>query len=754
MRFSPGAAIALLILGASASPLHARDDQGYKPSPCSAIDGLVKAANAISPNPTPTIPAEAAWKCLQSVPLNTNAALALVKSLRPFMKWQSTTAYLKNPPPEYIREIQYPVDVEAGMDQIEENLRDGKWTKEYDFGFSLYTLLQSTHDGHFTYFPDSIFKIFTWGRPVPIVSVSEDGSKLPSIFVYSDILATTGNVTYQPSAITKINGEEIMDWLEDFSQVGSLQDRDALWNNMFYELAQVSLGTTGTGTGTFSGGGRGRVIYPGPITEFTFANGTTASYNNYARVLVDFAGITSGEDVYKKYFTPPDSTFNLVEGPKVKPTETASVASTAATPAPGYPSPIFREAHNLIGGYFLDDPAYADVAVLSVPSFVGEDDAEISFQQTGQNFIAAAKAAGKTKLIVDVSANAGGTILQGYDLFKQLFPTTDPYAAADRLRAHQAVELIGEVFSNVSGRYPRNMDQDPTIIDTESAPLDYKSDINVLTGTHFNSWKEKYGPMPIHDDFFTHTWRWDLSDPLTPWQSGGIEITGYGLPAPAQPFKAEDVVVVYDGYCASTCTIFSELMRDLVGVEAVAMGGRPSTDQIQAVGGTKGTNNFPWSYIQTMVEETYNFSTPEQVASYEHTELAQYNTYLPFYRAVGEPNVNARDGIRKDDWSMTPLQFVYQEADCRIFYTPQMTVDISAMWKAVADAKWLGKEKCVAGGLGGKKGDDKKRMLKRGITERAVAGPVPGSQLKALKDSMLLETNTWTGRVANGVMVP
>jgi hypothetical protein len=752
MRFSTSAASALLVLGSSASPLLPRDDSS-RPSPCAAINGLVQSANAISPNPTPTIAAEAAWNCLQSVPLDTNAALALLKSLRPFIKWQSTLAYLKDPTPEYVEKLQEPVDVEGGLDEIEANLHAGKWTKEYDFGFSLYTLLQSTHDGHFSYYPDSVFEIFTWGRPVPIVSVSEDGEKLPSIFVYSDILATSGNASYTPSAITQINGEDVIDWLSEFSQVGSLQDRDALWNNMFYGLAQVSLGSTGTGTGTFSGGGRGRAQYPGPTTDLTFANGTTVSYTNYARVLVDFTDITSGADLYKKYFTPPDSTFDLKSGPTVTPTQPAAAQTAASTPAPGYPSPVVRQSMNLIGGYFLDDPAYSDVAVLSVPSFVG-DDGEITFQQTGEQFIAAAKAAGKTKLIVDVSANAGGTILQGYDLFKQLFPTIDPYAAADRVRAHEAVEQIGTVFSDVSGKYPRSLNEPDEIVDIESAPFNYRSDLNPLTGEAFTSWKDKYGPVPNHGDQFTHDFRWNLNDPLTEWNSGGIDIHGYGnlTNYGAQPFEAESIVVVYDGYCASTCTIFSELMRDLAGIEAVAMGGRPTTDIIQAVGGVKGTNDFPWSYIQQMVEETWNLSTPEQIASYPGTELAEYNTYLPFFRAVGGPTVNARDGIKKGDVTQTPLQFVYQEADCRLYYTPQMTVDMTAMWKAVADVKWFGKD-CVAGGLGEKK-TEKRKVVRRGISQRAATDAIPGHQLTALRQSLELETNTWLGKVADGVMVP
>jgi len=83
--------------------------------------------------------------------------------------------------------------------------------------------------------------------------------------------------------------------------------------------------------------------------------------------------------------------------------------------------------------------------VLSVPSFVSVSGAQIEFQQVAKDFLAQAKAAGKTKLIIDVSANGGGTILQGYDLFKQLFPAIEPYAAADRFRASESVKLIGEV---------------------------------------------------------------------------------------------------------------------------------------------------------------------------------------------------------------------------------------------------------------------------------------------------------------------
>jgi hypothetical protein len=111
------------------------------------------------------------------------------------------------------------------------------------------------------YVPDVVGTVFNWARPVPLVSVSADGKALPKPYVYADILAESyGNSTFTPSAITKINGQEAAEFLENWSQRGSLQDRDALYNNVFYELATVSLGPTGSGIGTFAGSGRGKWV--------------------------------------------------------------------------------------------------------------------------------------------------------------------------------------------------------------------------------------------------------------------------------------------------------------------------------------------------------------------------------------------------------------------------------------------------------------------------------------------------------------
>lgn len=90
--------------------------------------------------------------------------------------------------------------------------------------------------------------------------------------------------------------------------------------------------------------------------------------------MIPFDGITDGESLYKIWFTGNQPTPAGESGPSnsTAPTPSASASATVvpAIPAPGYPPPILREAHNLIGGYYLEDDK-SDVAVLSVPSFVG-----------------------------------------------------------------------------------------------------------------------------------------------------------------------------------------------------------------------------------------------------------------------------------------------------------------------------------------------------------------------------------------------
>lgn len=71
-------------------------------SPCKRVYLAVQASNA--PNdtsddePAPRVPAKLAYECLNSIPFNQSAAAELLESMRPYLEWQSTTSYVKDPP--------------------------------------------------------------------------------------------------------------------------------------------------------------------------------------------------------------------------------------------------------------------------------------------------------------------------------------------------------------------------------------------------------------------------------------------------------------------------------------------------------------------------------------------------------------------------------------------------------------------------------------------------------------------------------
>ena len=197
-------------------------------------------------------------------------------------------------------------------------------------------------------------------------------------------------------------------------------------------------------------------------------------------------------------------------------------------------------------------------------------------------------------------------------------------------------------------------------------------------------------------DYYTTPSRWNLSDVHVSYNSGGINITGYGPLANVsreQPFKAENIVLVTDGYCASTCTIFSEFLTKQGGVKTIALGGRSNNNQIQAIGGVKGTNNYGYAYIQSQAQTAVLLAENQSI--YNTSVLQEYYDEIVFNRAAVSPGVNVRDGLKYQDDSGVALQFIYEEANCRLFYTPEMTVDITAVWKSVADAQWGSGGKCV-----------------------------------------------------------
>jgi hypothetical protein len=137
-----------------------------------------------------------------------------------------------------------------------------------------------------------------------------------------------------------------------------------------------------------------------------------------------------------------------------------------------------------------------------------------------------------------------------------------------------------------------------------------------------------------------------------------------------------------------------EMMHHEAGVRVVAVGGRPTTGPMQAPAGTRGAIQYDTfnldgsiSAVQTVLQQN---NSPEQNFLPNRTDTGDvYVTYA---------SINLRDQVRIGE--TTPIQFAYEAADCRIFYTTQTIFNYTLLWQYAADAIWTNPGLCVANSTG------------------------------------------------------
>lgn len=219
--------------------------------------------------------------------------------------------------------VQGPYDFWAHWNLLRDKLASGDFESQYAFDHAVYKTVQNVHDSHFKLVPSSVGEVFNFGGHLPLVSVSSNGSSLPEVYAYEDILRLEANRSLSGiSPVTQINGEGVTDFLSSWSRSGSgVQDPDALWNALFYSVAQSAISNGDITSdhpayGSFVGGDDAKWQYPGPETSLLFGNGTTLTMENLAVVLQPgfFSDVKTGTELYEKCCKPdPSLSLNVWE---------------------------------------------------------------------------------------------------------------------------------------------------------------------------------------------------------------------------------------------------------------------------------------------------------------------------------------------------------------------------------------------------------------------------------------------------------
>ena len=123
--------------------------------------------------------AQDAYNCLVTVPFNATIAAQFVQYLKDTVVFQSTLAYLRNPPPSY---QQPPVDILSALDAINANVAAGVYQNEYAFEAAVGAVIVAAHDGHLNV-DGGALAVFSFGSPYAISSVSLDGIQIPQVYL-------------------------------------------------------------------------------------------------------------------------------------------------------------------------------------------------------------------------------------------------------------------------------------------------------------------------------------------------------------------------------------------------------------------------------------------------------------------------------------------------------------------------------------------------------------------------------------------
>ncbi|CAG9945067.1 unnamed protein product [Clonostachys rosea f. rosea IK726] len=654
---------------------------------------------------------ETAYKCITSVPIDNDAASTMIDVLKRYFSFQSSIAYLKDPPKSY---QQLPVDVMGRFDEIKTKIGNKNYTNQYELELDIRSIIRDAHDGHFTY-SAGILGLFTWSLNESIISVSPNGRELPQVFAYSDIINDIQNA----SPIVEFDGKSVFTYLQTYlkerSDPTAVVDPHAAWNRLMQSSASV-LGKTGhkPSASVAYNHFQATQIYNGPSLRGKFANGTTfewaymagSSTNLTKAKFFDAEAIYQGRVLNSEYDDDEFVVKAIDESSKPVQATEATLSASATTSNKtyvGYPTnPIVTQVQfglgGVVSGYLLTTDS---VGVLSLPGFRKADGASLASYRTAvSDFIAKAKKAGVKKVVIDLSGNGGGQLPLAFDIFNMFFPSTRP---SHLFRARAVPELL------TYGRFVTGITMNKNKLfnsSTVSVVTDEYTNNRVFNADYFRkpgnakwaSFDDFYGPVTIHNDSFTNNGQYE-------YDADGFNIARRDDTSP--PFKAEDIVLLTDGVCASTCFVFASLMKTGAGVKSVVVGGIPQNSPMQATSGTRGSNVRDLSFISDSTDMVRNFArgfTDKQMKGLNITSEDLSNLLPPLDKApfvVGSSaGVNILDTVFPSS-PETPRQFVYEAANCRLFWTRDMVHDITRLWSTAAKYASGDESVCVSGSVDG-----------------------------------------------------
>ncbi|CAE6419408.1 unnamed protein product [Rhizoctonia solani] len=554
---------------AAGSPLQPRQSD-----PCTAIatKGWYKPSQVLS--------------CIQSFPYNETLRDNIVDVVSKTFNFHTSVSFHLNMPDPYTDDT---VDLQGELRRIGRTKYDSDFNLHQDVSKTV-KRLNDGHAGYINYCYDSLFVTYL---PFPLAVLARpDALDVQNIHVVPEAstvaAAEFGSDAFNGARIVSINNKDPWAVVDQNAAVtgsyqakttrqnaffSSYQRATSEWSYRLGDFAQWSLPVRGDSVTL-------RLVRNGTNTEETYTvpylsriGSSTVAFTN-AKSLWANNCVATTDTNGAAYYNKAQAKTKVVAKTRFQPDpEIAPIIngrrqpiSTLVADGPLFdvtlpsrltpPTPIVGSG--ALQFYMLDDNK---TAVLALGSFSGDF---AGVQKGILDGINTVKSKGATRLLVDVTNNGGGYICLAAWLHRVLAgpgPGTEPQPGLDgSVRAQDlAQKITAKIVANNTG-----VDPDKQMLYN---PLSWRDTKSKRFPANFN-WLDPAIKMQING--VTDKFSQEIGDDCIP----------YDLTPPAvKPFEFDNIAILNNGRCASSCSLFTISMRTKYNVKTVVVGGKPGTTQ-------------------------------------------------------------------------------------------------------------------------------------------------------------------------------
>ncbi|KAJ8516763.1 hypothetical protein ONZ45_g5979 [Pleurotus djamor] len=605
----------------SAFPTQGAALDSRAPDPCAAIAGK----KWVAPRDVRA--------CYKSIQVDETIKSNIIDVVNKTLAFHTSTNYQIQAPPPYDKDVRE--DVVKSLQRIQAQ----KYASDYDLHIDLSRTLKRLNDGHCVWINRCFDSFFTNYLPVPLVLLTgRDGSQNVHIAPEAFSVATAefpdqidvwqnalpfslkGNLeSLNGARVLLINGLPPFNAVNDNAKITGSYQAFGTRQNSFFSSYQRAAGGWNYLMGNFAQQALPlsdnvilTVLRTGRLLPDTFILPYRSRISTSAVAFTDKASFvanncravaaTNGRDLNSESsarIDPKDTPLAKVQQQPPLSAEDARIhkvnvlmndspLSNVVLPTELQPAlPTVNGSRNAAQFYMLKD---GKTGVLALGSF--SDSSFTGLQDALLNGLLSLKSQGATQLVVDVTNNGGGFICIAHWLHRIIIgpkDTTVPQAGLDtKARAGPLAQLI------VKQIVEKNLDPNENLLYN---PIQWRNANNEFFGRD-EDWLQP--PVEVTVNGKPDAFSQRLGQECQP--------ESFGTPPDAALFSPDKVVIVSNGRCASSCSLFSITMSKHEGVKTVVVGGK--RDVKQQYCGIVGGQSTDFSTMDSEVKTTQLKNNP------------------------------------------------------------------------------------------------------------------------------------------------